>query len=321
MIGKNTILDADELSLADHEIAKTAKRRAVEYSAKALFAAAKVDNIFIAHPDFMKALDALDRIFRLAPEFKVPYGAIVVGPTGVGKTALLEYFKKSLPNSDSFEHEMGAVTIRMQQRPSLGRTISLLLRELKYPFSSVTHQTVGIKRNIVLDSLRQKGTRMLLVDEAHRIGAGLPKSDGKRGGGQGTDLSEFIREIMDVGQIGMILAGGGELDGLRQIDKYLGSRISTRVALSDFSADKLWYGFLKAFVQYECGVCLKYLIQELLPNKLHAATRGNIRAFKQLAIEAVLVAVDSGKSALDEVVLREAYHRVYGPGSLLTNPF
>lgn len=313
--------NSNKLSLVDYEIAATATRRLHCYSTKALIAASVIDAKLVAHIDFVNALTALDRVFQLAPELNVPYGVIVIGPPGTGKTALLEYFKKSLPASDLFENGLGTVTIRIQQRPTMGRTVSLLLRELQYPFSNVTQQTIGIKKNIALDALKQKGTRIILVDEAHRISCGVRKNVDRREGGQGTETSEFIREIMDSVRVGVVLAGDEELDGLRHIDKYLSSRVTARITLKNFLADKFWYNFLKGFIQNECGVCMKHFLHESLPSRLHVATQGNPRAFKQLAIEAVLVAVDSKKISLDDEVLREAFQRLSGSSSLLKNPF
>lgn len=78
-------VDFDEFEVAEaaHEI-----RRMQSYSERALEAARPIARILVAHPKFRGAIHAMDRIFQLSREVDVPYGMLLLGPPGTGKSAL-----------------------------------------------------------------------------------------------------------------------------------------------------------------------------------------------------------------------------------------
>ena len=71
------------------------QRRIFMYSKDALRIAASIDPIIVNHPRFVKGIQALDRIYQLAHELKLPQGIRIIGPTGSGKTSLVNYFAKT----------------------------------------------------------------------------------------------------------------------------------------------------------------------------------------------------------------------------------
>lgn len=299
---------------------ETAKRRQSTYSAQALRVADDVDKVYVLHPAFVDGLHACDRAFQLAGNVSVPFGVRVIGTPGTGKTSLTEYFTRSLPASPDYEEGLGAISIRLQQTPTVGRMVQQALEAIRYPFSSVTAATVGLKRGLLLEAFKEKGTRIVFVDEAARLakGRGIRGADGK---GHGTDCSELVREWIDKAGLGIVLLGDAGLDEIESFDAALASRVTARVQFQDFKLDRNWLGYLHAFADSVRSIDLSAIKQQNLPAQLHAATGGNLRSLKQLLVEAALVAVDKGKSKVDVTCLKAAFLLVNGPSTLLTNPF
>jgi len=313
----NIALVDDEFTDPDQRA--TAERRLFTYSAKALDIAVTIDRIFVAHPAFVQSLEALDRAFQLGPALSVPQGVVLTGPTGSGKTSLLRYFQHSLPSSNLFEANLGALSVRLQERPALGRVVSTLLHRLRYPFPRVSDNTVGAKRDILFEAMRQKGTRLVLVDEAgHMCGPGVRRSLRPD---DGNEITEFLCELIDEARVALVLSGDQRLDDLSRTARTLAARVVRREQLVDFSMGASWHGFVKTFSSLSGIFDLSYLLADGQLALLHKAAKGNPRRFKALTTEAVLVAVDARRSKLDRATLELAFDRMEGSIDRATNPF
>lgn len=55
--------------------------------------------------------------------------------------------------------------------------------------------------------------------------------------------------------------------------------------------------------------------------RLHMASEGNLRAFKRLVTEAVLIAYDSNDRQVDRKALQRGFQGVFGAGAVRGNPF
>ena len=247
-------LDEFDQTWPDDEEHQTLTRRLFTYSTQALSIAAPIDRFMVNHPGFREALTACDRVFQLSRELAIPQGLVVSGPTGAGKTALIRYFQASLPQSSLFEVGQGAVAIRLSSRPVLGQVIGRLLSQLRYPFPDVNTNTIGIKKNVLVDALRQKGTRLVFVDEAHHL---LTQTKMRSRAQDGNHVTDLFRELMDEVPLGIALCGSPELQELENIDSHLFSRISARYALKPFDQGLVWQGFVQAFVRQSKGFNLE----------------------------------------------------------------
>lgn len=309
----------EDFEAGDEEGLKTKARRLATYSTEALRRALPIDRLVIPHAAFATALAALDRGFQLGKEFSVPAGVRVYGPPGTGKTTLLRYFADSLPRFDLIEPGMGVVRIRLPRAPHIGSVVESVLRALQYPFPAVSSTTVGIKRELSIEALRRKGTRLLAVDEAHNLcGASV---GAKRESAEGTTVSNYLSELIDEAKVAICLAGGPALERLEERDRYLASRCPTCLELSNFPLNGQWLGLVAAIVKQCDTFDLKFVNQEDQRRPLHDATAGNPRALKTLLIEAVLVAVDAGQKQLDKGVLAIAFQRVNGSKVQMLNPW
>lgn len=314
----NFDLDADDSSKEAEEDRKTFRRRQFMYSTEALAMALPLERIHVNHSAFREALLAADRVYQLSKQSALPHGFMLVGDTGTGKSSLIRYYLDSLPPSMLFEASSGVLAVRLQERPNTGRVVSTLLRQIKYPFSQVSRNTVSIKKDLLIDALKQKGSRMLFVDEAHHL-CRARKSEREQT--DGNELSEFLRELMDECQLGVILCGTHLLDQLRTVDHHLLARVPGRVELKNFDSLAQWQGFVKAFTKQGKAIDLSNLHQGETARLWQLACGGNPRAFKRLVVECVLVCAEKKRSTLDREVMAVAYERITGTGSLSSSPF
>jgi len=314
----NDTFNDDEFDAPDDEERRVRERRLFAYSVQALKVAASVDRVCIVHPAFKAALTACDRTFQLSRELSQQQIIVVAGKTGVGKTALIRYFRASLPGSSLFEHGLGAIAIRLPARPNVGHLVGAMLRQLKHPFPQVTGQTLHIKRDLLIEALRQRGTRMLFIDEGQHL---RDQSKIRSRSSDGTTVTDCLRELVDETPIGACICGTQEILQLSDVDPSLDNRVGARFQLDAFSEGAMWRAFLSAFRKH-CGqVDLSLIEDPEHAKKVHLATEGNPRSFKRLVTEAVLVCVDAKASAVTSEHLKEAFGRVSGGVSRIGNPY
>lgn len=307
-------LQPDSLTVDDsinHE------RRLNTYTVEALRAAAELERVYVIHTQFAQVINALDRLFQLGTELETPHGFRLVGPPGVGKSAAYAYFRNSLPSSTFFDYPSAALAIRIPKKPHMGVMIKALLRAVEYPFSEGTYKQLYARRFVVFEALKSKGTRLLWLDEAHHLiwrrASGAFRQD------EG-DASEFLRELVDECRVGVVLSGSSELDDLPVALPHLASRVPGRLLLDPFELNPAWAGFIHAFSTSFTQVNLQSISTPTSMTMLHKATGGNLRWFRQLMIEAVLLSVEAKKNVLEIDVLREAYDLAFGV-STRSNPF
>lgn len=313
----------DHYVLADHdaeedEAKQIYRRRLATYTVRALEMGLPVERVHVNYPAFKEALEAFDRLYQLASISSVPHGVQLIGDTGTGKTSLVRYYRDTIPPSMLFETSAGVLAIRMQERPNMGRLVSGLLRLLRYPFAQVSKETISLKKDILIEALQQKGTRLLFVDEAQYLCHARRRAAEHE---EGNEITEFLRELMDECRIGLVLCGTSSLEGLKQVDRHLCERVPTRLMLSNFDADGSWKAFMQAFAGQIAGIGTHDLCNAGNLRRWHLACGGNPRAFKRLMVETVLVAADAGRDTLDRASMKLAFERVRGKDSLATNPF
>lgn len=125
------VVPAADIDLNQYEVEDrhTLERRYSTYSSAALRAALPIDDVFVAHPAFMNAVDAVSRVYELAGKTGMPQGICLEGPFGTGKTSVLKYFAASLPQDDLFAPRHDVIGIRAKRNASAGHIVSSVLRK------------------------------------------------------------------------------------------------------------------------------------------------------------------------------------------------
>lgn len=293
-------------------------RRLREFGSAALDAGASVERVYVKFPEFRDALDACDRIFQLATTFETPHGMILSGPPGSSKTTLADYFIKSLPASDLFEKDFGAIMVRLRTAPSQGHIVSGLLRALKYPLANVRRGRVFAMRDVAFEALRQRGTRVVFVDQAHCLST---QSKPRHADVLESGASDTLREMMEETKVGLVLLADSAFRGLGHVDKALDDRVTVKMPMSHFQKGALWDGFLDAFCKMVKCVDLGIFTTPHGSSSTLKATDGNRRAFRRLVVEAVMITVQSGLNAIGEEQLKRAFDAINGKSSTRSNPY
>ncbi len=316
---RNPEVDMADFDAPDEDERQTLNRRLFTYTPPAIKAAVTVDRIMVNYPAFADAMEGLDRVFQLGRELSVQQGITIMGASGSGKTALVRYFLSSQPKSNLFEEGYGAIAIRLTGRPTVGYVVGGLLRRLRYPFPRVVAQTLDIKRQVLIDALRQKRTRLILIDEAQYL---LTQAR-LHGRAQAThcNVTDVVRELMDEVPIAVALMGTSELLELEGADAHLANRMSARFELRGLDVPAVWHGFVRSFAKQSTAIDLSHLAGKEDVARLYQATAGNLRSFKRLVTEATLVAVDESERVVTRSHLRTAFDRVSGKAASKENPY
>lgn len=315
---KKPLLNTLESDIAEHENHEL-QRRIFMYSKDALKVASSIEPIIVNHTRFADGIKALDRIYQLAYELKMPQGIRIVGPTGSGKTSLVDYFSNTLKMTTLFKKGLGIINIRLDASPTRHQLVRNLLLAYSYPFATTSVKAIDIKTQVLCDIIKQKGTRILAIDESHHLAFSKSRRYSKS---SQNDVADCLHYLMDQTKVGLFLMGTKELDDLEDLDAHLASRVSTRIELADYvTLTPEWYGLLKAFVNQSKQFDLSITLTENYGALIHAATGGNLRNLKRLLTEVVLIGVDTQLSAITQSTFHLAHERIYGEGNDRANPF
>lgn len=288
------------------------------YSTHALAAAARVEKVYVLFPDFKTGLQIADRIYQLGRVLDTPQGAVITGAPGTCKTTLARYFISALPTSDLFQRDMGAIYLRMRANPSQGQLLSTLLRAMRYPFTEVRSTRLAQMRDVVIEALLQKGTKLIFIDQAHCLSNQVrtkPRDVNE------TAASDTLREILEEVRCGMIMLADASFQGLEKIDSALADRITVRHTMSHFESNAIWGAFLDSFAKSITVVDASILTSSDINKATFSATLGNRRSVRRLIVEAVLISVDSGATSLSESHFHLAFERTEGKDGNRANPY
>lgn len=289
------------------EYRKTQARHIQVYGIENVLKARPIDGLCVKHGQFKSGLEAFDRAYQLAKQFNnLPTGLVVIGPPGVGKTTLINYFRESLPGSTLIEPGMGALVMRMRESMTATYFVLRLLQLVGYPLQRASPRDYAARFDTVLEVMARKGCLTLILDEAHHLMNATSK--GKTKAAEGGTISNLLCELVDRG-ISLVLVGGEGLKHLAQHDQFLASRCAATHTVENFSISGQWAPLLKAFATSCADPSLAILAEKAQVEPLFAATQGNLRKLKMLLAESVMICSHAGRRAVTVEDLRLGFSR------------
>lgn len=284
------------------------------YSAKAMEVGLSLSRIFINHQSFSDAIDAIGHALHLGNGTDTFAGVRVIAPSGSGKSLLLECVKKNVHNWPMLKVDLPVIHTSLKESPSVAQIQDGLLKNFNYGLSGAYRRTNNNEvNNILVTSINQFRVRAIALDEFQHVFLA-----------NGTSVSlsviDWLKRLMNLTNVPAILFGTDQLERLANADPQLTSRVPTTVRLHAFKYDEKWLGFLKAFAQKANDINL-HSIHEEFSRELFLCTKGVVRAFKAIVIQAAMIAVDDGKSHLERAHLSLAFKRHVGHEYDSENPF
>lgn len=313
------VLDPDDWESIEAKV--VFRRRMQCYSERSLEMADALDRRYILFPEARDVLAAYDRSYQLARRPHRPQGFVVEGQPGTSKTTLAHYFQATLPPRVDVANGYGVLSFRLRSNPCASSMVSMLLKSIRHPFTTVREAKMPSMRDIAFEAIKDRGCRMLIIDQAHSLERGMT-SKGQIGRARlESTASEVLRDLVDETGIAVVLLVNEGFCGIEAIDPALADRIPGRLRLEYFCNDALWKLFLGELVKDFKPIDLTYVTRAGVPESLHAATAGNRRRIKLLLTEAVLIAADAQSPSMKREHLKLAFDRVFGNASGAANPY
>ncbi len=226
----------------------------------------------------------------------------MVGEGGLGKSFMLKRVLNRYPKSWTLGR-----TISPAVRVSLtdGMKPSDLERAILKELGDIAERKAPdpSRRQLVVNSLRECGSRVLLLDEAQKLALVKGARSDDRAAGP---LGDYLKDLYDTACIAIVMAGTKSLQAVVKQDPQLRTRWGGEILLERYTIDDdQWKSLLLALSR----VLPMPESTDLLPasTALLTASSGNLRQLKVLVSEAVRLASREGAMCLKVQHLAKAY--------------
>jgi len=278
----------------------------------ASLACQQIGHAVVMHDQFKRAHDTIIDLVTLAEVSKTPFGACVVGPSGIGKNTLIHALRQQIGSADLLGARPLSLSLSIQATPSVGQVIGAMLTQLSFP-PTIRPAKIYDQSEDLVGALKDQRIKLLFINETHHLTQGQRRQSG-------TTITDYLKLVIDDTNIVVVMLGLERGGHLEQINDQLFSRAPVRCKLDAFVADEAWTGLLQALAA-QCQAFDIHVTHKQFSRQLHKATKGLLRPLKQLLEMAVLMAARRGQLALDQEGLSEAFAQLFGDGDRVVNPF
>ncbi len=273
--------------------------------------------IVVPHPSFVKICEAVNHRSSRVRLWRKSDGAVVIAPTGTGKTFLAKYIAAQRPDRDHQEGtEKPVIYFSVPSGPTLATMSKALLRGMGDPLPDKgTHNS---RTERIVELLNACKTEILLVDNVHDIPEHR-RLTGVRG------IGNWIRDLMDAIPMLVMLLGAHSAISLSENNEQVRRRNPGQYHMPYFSVDtKEDVQIFRRFL-VECDNRLPMADPSPLGDpetviRMHCATFGVIDYVMELLGEALIIAVESNRESICLDDLKQAFDMMFADAAL-DNPF
>ncbi|MFP3604653.1 TniB family NTP-binding protein [Paraburkholderia sp. SIMBA_053] len=265
-------------------------------------------NVELDTQAFVQATESIEALMQRTGAVSQPGGLCITGDGGAGKTFIFDAISARYPRAATLLTEFCPVArVRLGAMPTVDDFDLGLLEFLGHALKASAAK--GEKRTQILcDALRQCGTRVILVDEAHHM---IPASGSRRNRDRlAGGLGDYAKEFYDQCHIPIVWAGKPGLGNLFADDGQLNSRWPGKVSLPTYIPGDEWLKLLRVLDRALPMGKPCQLNSAPVAAFLHSVTLGNLRRLKLLLSECVKVAAHDKAVSLTEDHFREASRRL-----------
>lgn len=269
---------------------------------------AHIKSIIVKHPRFKDVFGELEEIHNLSKEMLITDQLCILGPTGAGKTTLVEDYVFNFQRK--IEEERTVIPVLHVKVPPRARSpkvlASKILRVMGDPlFDNGTEENMTHR---IQNFVQKCGIEMIILDEFQHL---IDRDTDHVLANASDWLKTFIEEI----NIPVVLCGLPESERIFEHNEQLDGRYTNRLYLAPF-------GYNTKYEQLEFRRFLVSIDNQLpFPNKSNLADphiAGKIYYFSfglpryvmDLLKQATKYALKDGQDILTETNLRDAFYRI-----------
>lgn len=197
-------------------------------------------------------------------------GFLLMGPSGVGKSALVKKYVNSVNTERAIEMErLPILYLDMPSGPTKKNLGSQLLKALKDPYANNNSESAEAKFSRVVTLLENLNVELVILDEAQHL-VDYKQSDMFESG-------DWIKSLMNNSKVSVVLIGMTHLEGLKKANSQFRRRFSASYTLVPFEpGGEFWpefAGVIKA-MQKMMAVDSVNLVTDEMINRLYFASFG-----------------------------------------------
>ena len=197
-------------------------------------------------------------------------GLLIMGPSGVGKSALVKKYVSAVNAERAIEMErLPILYLDMPSAPTKKNLGAALLRALKDPYANMNSESAEAKFSRVVTLLENLRVELVILDEAQHL-VDYKRSDAYEAG-------DWIKSLLNTSKVSVVLIGMTRLEGLKRANDQFRRRFSASYTLVPFRPDEEFWpefaGVIKA-MQKMLSVESVNLVSDEMIQRLYFASFG-----------------------------------------------
>ncbi len=280
---------------------------------------ASVSHLIVKYPAFNEAYRLLKDAYLFTQQTGLSKNYWLVGPSGTGKTTLMDMLVKEFPPADQGDRkDIPVLAINIPALPTIKNLAEEMLVQLGDP---IFHRGSAIDKTLrILHLLKACNTKLILFDEMqHFIDRGHKRAP--------AEVADWLKTLIDKAQVSAVIMGLERTQVILDANEQLRRRFCRRIDLKPFDLEcpisrSHFLGVIKKIDSALAMPSPLDLQQEGLARQLHFATNGIIDYMVKLMLGAYHIAISRQMPGIDRQCLELAFSEsiwVEGVGKF--NPF
>lgn len=259
-------------------------------------------NVQVSYPKFLRAFAKIERFMHTCTLGGDARGILLTGPTGVGKSTMIEALMSHHPNKSEAEREVKPIVHGTVKSPAGIRNVAASILK-GFGIKDDRGDSAGDHTGRIQELIKGCGTQMLIIDEFQDLCTAPTSTKTKH-------VSDWIKGLISETNVAALLAGLPETEDILRANPQLNNRFPYHVRLTPFSweSDKAEFGnFLAGLEKGYAPILPIRLTNGDLPARLMLASGGVLRPLMTLIRETLTTAVFNGLSECGQRELEEKF--------------
>lgn len=280
---------------------------------------AVVSRLIIKHPAFNEAYQLLREAYLFNQQTGLTKNYWVVGPTGTGKTTLMDMLVKEFPPVERVDRKsIPILAINIPALPTIKNLAEEILVQLGDP---LFYRGSAIDKTIrILHLIKVCDIKLILFDEMqHFVDRGHKRAP--------AEVADWLKTLIDKAQVSTVIMGLERTQIILDANEQLRRRFCRRIDLKPFDLEcpasrSHFLGVIKKIDEALAMSSRLDLQQDGIVRQLHFATNGTMDYMVKLMLGAYQIAVNRNLPGIDRQCLEQAFSNsiwVEGVGKM--NPF